>query len=96
MKYWIIASALLLGACATTADNGEARARAAEQGTVTGVNENGERTRCEYIRETGTRFRTRVCHTEREWERIEENAQQVAQDSQNRTAPDQGPTVSGF
>jgi len=96
MKYWIVASALVLGACATTDDAATARARAAEQGTVSGVNESGERVRCEYIRETGTRFRTRVCRTEEEWSRIEENTRQVVEGAQGRTAPDEGPRPSGF
>lgn len=96
MKYWILASALILGACATTDDTQTARDRAAQERSVSGVNADGERVRCEYIRETGTRFRTRVCRTELEWSRIEENARQVAEDSQNRTAPDEGPAVSGF
>lgn len=96
MKYWIFASALILGACATTEDAQIARDRAAERGTVSGVNEDGERVRCEYIRDTGTRFRSRVCRTEQEWSEVEENARQVAQDSQGRIAPDEGPRPSGF
>lgn len=96
MKYWIVAAALVLGACATTEDATDVRARAAEQGTVSGVNEDGERVRCEYIRETGTRFRTRVCRTELEWSRIEENTDQVVESSQGRISPDEGPRPSGF
>lgn len=88
MKYLVLGTALFLGACTTQGDMGQTRDRAANEGSVAGVNERGERVRCEYIRNTGTRFRTRVCRTEAEWSRLEENARQIAEDSQNRTAPD--------
>ena len=92
MKPLILFPALLLTACATTtgaADNSYVQAR--EAGTVTGINEDGERVRCERVRETGSRFTQRICHTEREWEQIEENARQAAEDSQGRFPRDCGP-----
>lgn len=88
MRYLVLGAALLLGACATPGDTSQSRTEAANEGTVAGINERGERVRCEYIRNTGTRFRTRVCRSEAEWARLEENARQIAEDSQNRTAPD--------
>ncbi|MEE2565653.1 hypothetical protein [Hyphobacterium marinum] len=88
MKYALLAIALLAPACAVQADPSNARTRAANEGTVSGVNENGERIRCEYIRQTGTRFRTRVCRTEEEWSRIEENTRQVVDGAQDRATPD--------
>tara|TARA_R110002073_G_scaffold101234_5_gene230155 strand:+ start:3782 stop:4096 length:315 start_codon:yes stop_codon:yes gene_type:complete len=88
MKYPVFLIALLLGACATTDDTSRTRAAALDQGAVAGVNEDGERVRCEYERETGSRMTTRVCRTESEWARIAENAQQVARDAQDRSLPD--------
>tara|TARA_R110002073_G_C9347817_1_gene570485 strand:+ start:203 stop:499 length:297 start_codon:yes stop_codon:yes gene_type:complete len=95
MKYLLLVGVLALGACSTTSGDTVARDRAAEQRTVSGVNENGERIRCEYIRQTGTRFRERVCRTEEEWSRIEENTDQIINDGQGRMAPDNGPSVGG-
>ena len=97
MRVLILAGGLLVAACATTTDSdGTAYRQAREEGTVTGVNEDGARVRCERIRETGSRFTQRVCHTEREWEQIEENARQAAQDSQGRYPDDPGPRPSGM
>lgn len=91
-----LASVLLLSACATTSEGDDSAYRQArEDGTVSGVNEDGERVRCERVRETGTRFTTRVCHTEREWERIEDAARQASQDSQGRYTEDTGPAPGG-
>ena len=96
MRLVILAAGLLVAACATTTDTGDTSYRQArEEGTVTGVNEDGERVRCERIRETGSRFTERVCRTEREWELIEENARRAAQDSHDRILPDPGPRPSG-
>ena len=95
MKYLLVVAALALGACSTTSGDTAARDRAAEERTVSGVNENGERIRCEYIRQTGTRFRERVCRTEEEWSRIEENTDQILRDGQGRMSPDNGPGVGG-
>ncbi|MBI1234949.1 MAG: hypothetical protein GC208_10650 [Alphaproteobacteria bacterium] len=95
MRIVVLAAGLLVAACATTEGGDTSYQQAREEGTVTGVNEDGDRVRCERIRETGSRFTERVCRTEREWELIEENARQAAQDSQNRIMPDQGPTPSG-
>lgn len=96
MRFVILASGLLLAACATTSDGGNtAQREAREEGTVTGVNEDGDRVRCERIRETGSRFTERVCRTERDWELIEENARQAAQDSHGRYPADPGPSPSG-
>lgn len=88
MKYALLAITFLLPACAAQTDPSDVRTRAALEGTVSGVNENGERIRCEYVRRTGTRFRTRVCRTEEEWSRIEENTRQVVQGAQDRSTPD--------
>lgn len=90
MKRLSIFAAFALAACATTADDG-ARRVAQDEGRVTGINEDGERVRCERIRETGSRFTERVCRTEREWELIEENARQASTDSQARYPRDCGP-----
>ena len=96
MKYLLVVAALALGACSTTSGStNAARDRAADEGSVSGVNADGERIRCEYIRQTGTRFRERVCRTEEEWSRIEENTDQIINDSQGRIAPDNGPGVGG-
>lgn len=96
MRIVILAAGLLVAACATTTDTEDTAYRQArEEGTVTGVNENGDRVRCERIRETGSRFTERVCRTEREWELIEENARQAAQDSHSRYPGDPGPRPSG-
>ena len=96
MRFVILASGLLLAACATTSDGGNTVQREArEEGTVAGVNEDGERVRCERIRETGSRFTERVCRTERDWELIEENARQAAQDSHGRYPGDPGPSPAG-
>ncbi|MEN0653913.1 MULTISPECIES: hypothetical protein [Hyphobacterium] len=92
MKRVSIIAALALTACATTAEQSTSAYQAArEEGRVTGINEDGERVRCERIRETGSRFTERVCRTEREWELIEENARQASTDSQNRWPRDCGP-----
>lgn len=97
MRIVILAGGFLLAACATTNDGGDASYRQArEEGTVAGVNEDGERVRCERIRETGSRFTERVCRTEREWEIVEENARQAAQDSQGRYTEDTGPQPGGM
>lgn len=93
MKAWTLPAALLLAACATAENDSYEMAR--EEGTVAGINEDGERVRCERIRETGSRFTERVCRTEREWELIEENARQAAQDSQDRWPRDCGPEPGG-
>ena len=94
MKRFGIMAVFALSACATTTGDTTYQAEQ-DAGRVTGINEDGERVRCERVRETGSRFTQRVCHTEHEWELIEENARQAAQDSQNRIMPDQGPTPSG-
>jgi hypothetical protein len=91
MKRLSIFAAFALAACATTTGD-DARQVAQDNGRVTGINEDGERVRCERIRETGSRFTQRVCHTEHEWELIEENARRAAQDSQARYPRDCGPT----
>jgi hypothetical protein len=91
MKRLSIFAAFALAACAATT-GGDARQMAQDSGRVTGINEDGERVRCERIRETGSRFTERVCHTEHEWELIEENARRAAQDSQARYPRDCGPT----
>lgn len=90
MRGMIVIAAALCAACATTSDY-TARQRDLAEARVTGINEDGERVRCERIRETGSRFTERVCRTEREWELIEENARQVAEDSHNRWPRDCGP-----
>ena len=95
MKYSIFICALLVGACATPGETTGMRAAALDQQAVAGVNENGERVRCEYERETGSRMTTRVCRTEAEWARIEENAQQVARDAHDRSLPDPFDPQSG-
>ena len=92
MRYIAILLAAAVAGCATTAQDGDnAYRQARTESRVTGINEDGERVRCERVRETGSRFTERVCHTEREWELIEENARQAAQDSHGRYPRDCGP-----
>ena len=91
MKRFGIMAVFALSACATTTGDTTYQAEQ-DAGRVTGINEDGERVRCERVRETGSRFTQRVCHTEHEWELIEENARQAAQDSQARYPRDCGPT----
>ena len=91
MKRFGIMAVFALSACATTTGGATYQAEQ-DAGRVTGINEDGERVRCERVRETGSRFTQRVCHTEHEWELIEENARQAAQDSQARYPRDCGPT----
>lgn len=72
-------AALSLGACAATTE-GTDRQELVDAGQLTGDRSDGGRVRCESIRETGSRMSTRVCLTEREWEDMEENAQQLRRD----------------
>lgn len=96
MKRWTIVIAAAVCACATTSEDGpSAYQQARDEGTVTGINEDGDRVRCERIRQTGSRFTERVCRTESEWERIEDAARQAAQDSQDRWPRDCGPEPGG-
>ena len=86
-------AALSLGACATT-DSSE-RQEMVDAGQLRGDQSDGDRVRCENVRETGSRMTTRVCLTQREWDQMEENAQQVVQD-RNEQSQQMLPGSGGF
>jgi len=72
---------LTLGACATNAQT--ERQEMVDAGQLTGVTSEGDRVRCRTIRPTGSRMSERICLSQREWDDIEANAQQVATDRAN-------------
>lgn len=51
-----------------------------DAGELTGVTSDGDRVRCESVRVTGSRLSERICLTQREWDQMEENAQQARRD----------------
>ncbi|MCP2671996.1 hypothetical protein NHF40_13750 [Maricaulaceae bacterium EIL42A08] len=86
-------AALVLGACATTETSN--RQELVDAGQLRGDQTDGDRVRCENVRETGSRMTTRICLTQREWDEMEENAQQVVQD-RNEQSQQVLPGAGGF
>ncbi|WP_440958644.1 hypothetical protein ACFELO_00625 [Oceanicaulis sp. LC35] len=74
----IAAAGLALTACATT-DTPE-RQELVDAGELRGETSDGDRVRCENVRETGTRMSQRVCLTQREWDEIEDGSQRWVED----------------
>lgn len=70
--------ALMLTSCATT-ENMDRQALV-DAGELTGEASDGSRVRCESVRVTGSRLSERICLTQREWDQMEENAQQARRD----------------
>ena len=73
-----IVAGLALSACATsqTAD----RQALVDAGELRGETSDGDRVRCETVRETGTRMSQRVCLTQREWDEIRDGSQRWIED----------------
>ena len=80
----IAASAVALAACETTtgstSSTGDATASSKAATTETGETKQAENKpssgeRCEYIAKPGTRFKDKVCMTDRQWEESRRNAQ---------------------
>ncbi|WBQ12834.1 hypothetical protein L2D00_13410 [Hyphomonadaceae bacterium BL14] len=86
---------LTVGACATNAQT--ERQEMVDAGQLTGVTSEGDRVRCRTIRPTGSRMSERICLSQREWDDIEANAQQVATDRANSQVglPTGGPRGPG-
>ena len=71
--FMALAAGLVLSACATT-DSTDRQAMV-DAGELRGETSDGDRVRCENVRETGTRMSQRVCLTQREWDEIGEGSQ---------------------
>lgn len=92
----VIAGFALAG-CSATTDT--ARQDMVNERQLAGVTADGERVECRRIRETGTRFSTRVCHTEEQWARIAEDSRREIEDGRGRSQSslnDPGQTVDSF
>ncbi len=71
-------SAFALSACAATTDTD--RQSLVDAGELTGETSDGERVRCRTVQVTGSRLSERICLSRREWDQMEENAQQARRD----------------
>lgn len=71
---------LTLGACAAGQTD---RQSLVDSGELTGETSDGDRVRCETVRQTGSRMTDRVCLTQREWDQMEENAQIMVEERAN-------------
>ena len=74
----VIAAGLALSACATTETS--SRQELVDAGELRGETSDGDRVRCETVRETGTRMSQRVCLTQREWDEIRDGSQRWIED----------------
>ncbi|WP_421790094.1 hypothetical protein [Hyphobacterium sp.] len=98
-KYLLIGGAsLLLAACQTTSDSANAMPQqtasatmSSEDGATEGVDPDAEI--CRRVQQTGTRFQTRVCMTQAEWDAQQEDASEAARVMQRNIEPNCG--VSG-
>ena len=70
--------AAALSACAATTETD--RQALVDAGELTGETSEGDRVRCQTVRVTGSRLSERICLTQREWDQMEENAQQARRD----------------
>ena len=84
IKTFVFVVAFVISGCAGTAETDDQQAAGqivdAEQGThnaqVSDSNSyDPDAIKCKRIKETGTRFTTKVCNTNREWEQAEELAE---------------------
>ena len=81
-RTFVVAAAAIgaaaLSACAATTETD--RQALVDAGELTGDTSEGDRVRCETVRLTGSRLSERICLTQREWDQMEENAQQARRD----------------